>query len=645
MCAAKIGSNDPRAGNKRMSVRNSERRIGSTRTASRGQGEEPIEQQNTVAQVIAGWQEKLLQLDRRNNLLYFKPGRSAVPLRGISPEVVDNWLGSSKARWKFAHVEQGGAGVREMAGDIEADVEPAELQRRLAVLRRRDREWDEEQGLNVLFLAIGFLRWIDNEGVEARSPLALLPCDLERASPSAPFYLKREDDLAEANVTLAHQLQAFGIELPDLQEQRLAEYLRDLSQAVCERADWSVTADIVLSTFAYSKLAMYEDLDRMRTGGVEHPLVLQLAGETPRGSVAATGSPTPSALPEVGILKGGRLDDLLDLRDQFIIIDADFSQLRAIEIARRGDSHLVVHGPPGTGKSQTIVNLIATLLADGKRVLFVSEKTAALDVVKRRLDECGLGVFCLDMHSERARKSSVYQQLHASLQDPRYVRNDTPLYEELQDRRDSLNRYVRALHKSREPLGRSAFQIQGQYAQVQHLPAIRLKGRAVQDMIKGLDATRWARIDNIAGRIARRTEEFRAHGTSRWIPLTATRFSMGLHDRIRNRMRSVIDAVDMVTSRIESISEWTGVPAPATAAACDTTADFLDHLSRSRGVPSHWLDRGVLARLDRLALERAQQQTQRRALEAVAGKSFGGSRPKADYRSIASELQCIRTDT
>ena len=127
--------------------------------------------------------------------------------------------------------------------------------------------------------------------------------------------------------------------------------------------------------------------------------------------------------------------------------------MRAIEDARQG-KNLVIHGPPGTGKSQTIANLIATLIADGKRVLFVSEKTAALDVVKRRLEECSLGIFCLDLHSDRGRKSEVYRQLNSAVNDDRARLTASVSIDDLVARRDLLNRGCsfapRAARASRE---------------------------------------------------------------------------------------------------------------------------------------------------------------------------------------------------
>lgn len=607
-----------------------------------------------IAATIGRWQEKLLQLDRRNRLLYFREGRAAVPLPETSPEEVAAWLDSPpKKRWRFVELDDGSRPTRR-GGAVRTRLEPKELRRRLTGLRRREREWEEEQGLNVLFLAVGLLEWTDLDRKPAVSPLTLVPCDLARESVSGPWYLKREDDEVESNVTLAHLLRLrFDLTLPEYEEQGIPDYLEAVRNAVADKKEWKVAPEVFLGTFAFSKMAMYEDLERMRTEGVTHPLVRRLAGGEPKtdsnGEDPAAGGEGPSALPPDEDLPGGKLDDLLEVRDQYTVVDADFSQLRAIDAARRGETDQVIHGPPGTGKSQTITNMIAGLLADGKRVLFVSEKTAALDVVKKRLDDCGLGGFCLDLHSERGRKQSVYAQLKKSvdeLGDSRRREDDRFPYDELAQKRDALNRFVRALHREREPLGRSVFRVQGDYAGVRDFPDVEFE---VGDPA-ALDAELRARIEEAAERVSRRPEPFRQHTASPWIGLVEKEVSLGLTDSIGKTMTRLGQTARRAEREAGAAAEWTGlVPAAKTAAECFAAAARLDHLSAGGGVPKAWLEREVLPRLERLAEEQERRQTERRKFEAAARGSFGETRfgetrPEADWGDAAERLRRVAAD-
>ena len=603
-----------------------------------------------IAARIGEWQTRLLQLNRRNNLLYFKPGRSAVGITGFTPDALDRRLERSRRGLEFPHVAVTSSRRRRFAaeedaeeadepeirpGDLTTDCEPADLQRRLRNLRNRDREWEEEQGINVLFLALGFLNWIDADGEPARSPLVLVPCDLERDSPRDPYRLLREDDDPLSNPTLRHQLSLLGVELPDFDvesdhDEPIARYLAEVEQQTGERSGWSVDDDIALGTFSFSKLAMYEDLTRMRDQGVRSELTRMLAGGQVENG-ARVGGMAPAA-PRDQELTGGRLDDLLDIRDQYTVLPADFSQLRAIDEARRGAS-LVIHGPPGTGKSQTISNLIGTLIADGKRVLFVSEKTAALDVVKRRLDECGLGAFCLDLHSDRGRKSQVYAQLRSSIADAREGVAQAVSVDELIEHRDHLNRVVRALHVVREPLGLPAYEVQGRFAQLRDLP------RFEQFDVPGAaDLTpQWIRnAHDAALRLARRPEEFRQHSSSRWRPLRAPQPALQLAELIREDMDTVQAAVSSLRDAVDPQSTWLGMPEIRSVDDNRNRAELLSLLSDGPVVPAAWLDRDAVGRLRRLAGEQERQQQERRRLEAALATRFiDGLLPSGDYRSTA----------
>ena len=293
-----------------------------------------------VARRIGEWAKRLLQLDRRNNLLYFKPGRSAVGITSIAPDQLDERLRRSRRGLKLPYVPPAQSRRRGFAaqddpdhaaapvvdlGDLTTDCELADLQRRLRNFQRRDREWEEEQGLDVLFLAMGFLNWVDEDGEQVRSPLLLMPCDLERESPRDPFRLVRGDGDPVVNPTLRYKLTLLGIQLPEFEngsaeDESIEAYIGRVGALTRGRADWSVDSDTVVGTFSYSKLAMYEDLTRMQEQGARSELTRVLAGSEAQSNKATQeeASATPRALE----LVGGRLDDLLDMRDQYTVLPA-----------------------------------------------------------------------------------------------------------------------------------------------------------------------------------------------------------------------------------------------------------------------------------------------------------------------------------
>ena len=627
---------------------NGDARVASEPDGAEGTTDDPI------ASRIGEWQTRLLQLNRRNNLLYFKPGRSAVGITGVGPDELHDRLRRSRRGLEFPYAppprrrsrfarddepeEEPDAPVASRA-DLATDCDVVDLQRRLRNLRRKDREWEEEQGLNVLFLAAGFLDWIDADGERARSPLVLIPCDLERASPRDPFRLRAEDDDPVVNPTLRHQLSVLGVDLPALggdssEDESIDAYVAAVGDLVGSRGDWSVDAAIALGAFSYSKLAMYQDLERMLRQGVRSDLTQLLAAGGAAHSERATASDAASATPRSEDLAGGRLDDLLDIRDQYAVLPADFSQLGALDQARQG-GHLVIHGPPGTGKSQTIANLIATLLADGKRVLFVSEKTAALDVVKRRLEECGLGVFCFDLHSDRGRKSEVYAQLRESVNNPRARIAAGVSADDLKEQRDRLNRVVRRLHGRRQPLGLSVYEVQGRFARLRHLPRFEaLETPSVGDLEQ-----EWMRqADADAGRVARRPTEFLSHDASPWMPLRMPQRSLQLADLIRSDMADAQLAVEELRASAKPHSEWLGVQAIGSAEDARALARLLQLLAEAPAVPGAWVERGAVPRLRRLSREQAEQQRERRRLEEVLSDALGTEPPSIDYRAVLARI-------
>lgn len=294
---------------------------------------------------------------------------------------------------------------------------PPELETRLRALSQKAKTALEELGANILYLAFGFLEWTDSSAADAKlrlAPLFLLPARLEKGklNPKTQTYeyaLSYSGEEVITNLSLREKLRNdFALALPELEESDTPEaYFGKVTEMLKgNKPTWRVRRYISLSLLNFQKLLMYLDLDPSNWPDasplVEHPIIKHfLVGRGPDDQ-----APDPAAF-----LEEYRIDELAEVESKFPLIDdADSSQHSALIDALEG-KNLVIEGPPGTGKSQTITNLIAGAMARGKTVLFVAEKLAALEVVKQRLDRAGLGEFCLELHSHTSNKRQVIEDL------------------------------------------------------------------------------------------------------------------------------------------------------------------------------------------------------------------------------------------
>ena len=284
---------------------------------------------------------------------------------------------------------------------------PDRLEPKLAAIHAAARTLQEDAGISALSCAVGFLEWYESDDgpTPAYAPLLLLPVNMEKrvAGGEYVFSIVGRDDDETTNVALREKLRQHGIELPEYDPEQSAEnYLASVTQAVRNRPRWRVRRWVTIGIFSFSRQAMWTDLDPERWPAAARPdghaLLQQIYGNAPIGELNTLAPVHDIDHPDV------------ELQAPVLVTDADASQVSAV-IDVAGGASVVVQGPPGTGKSQTITNIIANAMWQGKSILFVSEKMAALGVVKDRLDHMGLGLFCLEVHSAKASKAQVLKAL------------------------------------------------------------------------------------------------------------------------------------------------------------------------------------------------------------------------------------------
>jgi hypothetical protein len=346
---------------------------------------------------------------------------------------------------------------RDAEAPLQTRLGPDALAKKLLKIAREAQTAEEESGVNILYLAMGFLTWFEDKAssVPREAPLFLLPVGLVRNARTSTYDVRARDEDAITNLPLQQRFRDdFGLDLPDLEiadEWKPTDYFAAISSMASARERWKIDQDgIQLGFFSFSKLLMYRDLaasawpdDALATHALTRGLLYEgFAREEPL--FRAT----------------DRLDEVLPPEKLWYVVDADASQAKVIEEVRLG-RNLVVQGPPGTGKSQTITNIIAAAVKEGKRVLFLAEKMAALAVVHDRLVKVGLRDVCLELHSKTANKKAVLAELARTLSQAGAVPDPPGPPSALRDSRDRLNDLAAALHRPIGKTGETPYSVLG----------------------------------------------------------------------------------------------------------------------------------------------------------------------------------------
>lgn len=376
-----------------------------------------------------------------------------------------------KVKWDESNdeIDQNGKSSRHTDNKLQTALSDERLFLNLLKIHTEAQTYIEEQGVNILFIALGFLHWYEADSSEKlrKAPLVLLPVELKRTGSKDTFEVNYTDDDLIQNLSLAAKLKTdFAIDLPqytpdsiqDSNELFLSNFFDQVKDSIKNQSRWKIVPnEIHLGFFSFGKFLMFNDLDSAiwpeEKQPSDHPVLSKLLND---GFVNET--PT--------IEDNAHLDQVISPGEVNFVRDADSSQTIAILEARAG-RNLVIQGPPGTGKSQTITNVIAEFLGQGKTVLFVAEKMAALEVVKRRLDENHLGDAVLELHSHKATKQSVLKELGRTLDQGKPITKDSSEdIEALKNIRDELNNYCDAVNRPLEPNGISFINSLGQYLEL-----------------------------------------------------------------------------------------------------------------------------------------------------------------------------------
>ena len=405
--------------------------------------QEPGSRSARVHAAIRDWQSSLIDVSRRNPLLYFKELPAAtLDLATTTPEVLSALVKGTPQR------------LTDLIGDPNrTERSTAEATRRLLAVYRKVTALNEERGIKAGYLALGMATWRD-QGFRPAAPILLYPIDIVPAgSRLDDFRLEVDDDPAVNPVLLEYLAGHRGVDIHSDQfpiptdanpDSLLSLVSRQLWRAANERIPgFSIQRRQVIGAFSYTKLPMVEDLRESTSLLVDHDVIAAIAGDpTAQRSLR---SPTPA---EVAAKSPA---------DEYLVLDADSSQSGAVDAATVNS--LVVKGPPGTGKSQTIANLIATLTARGQRVLFVAEKRAAIDVVLRRLAEVGLSDLVMDAHDGAKARHRIVDRLRDTLE--RAGNIGKPNVKRLHDRwsiaTETLTGYRDFMFGTRAPWDRSVF--------------------------------------------------------------------------------------------------------------------------------------------------------------------------------------------
>jgi very-short-patch-repair endonuclease len=544
---------------------------------------------------LASWKKNLLDLSNKNQLLHFHESRQSLVILHPSlialekaladgrsfritplPERYFNGTYPEKAQDYLAEFLQEEFAAHRLYTHLKSDI----LSDRLLHIHTAARESINENGTTTLFLALGFLTWYETDEPvsEQRSPIILIPLEIERRSYQEGFTVRQGEEEPRINTTLLHRLfvdfgfQAAGLNPLPAHEHGidLAGIFMRLKDAIKRIPRWEIQETAIIGHFSYSKFLMWRDLEERGDEILKNPLVAQLNNPEKNIFRDDTRFPDPP-----------RLDKANKPWDLFTPISADSSQLAAVCAAGLGKT-FVLYGPPGTGKSQTITNIIAHSLATGKSVLFVSEKKVALDVVHERLKECGIGAFCLELHSNKSNKREVIRQFSQVTGhfEPGTREKWKQQTKRLFSVRNYLNTYVHTLHSPRMT-GESFFQGISQLTRMRHIPYIPISWPDI-----GLLTEEYlVSVRDIVSKIPVAGQQCGHPGSCVWNGTPGGTWSIQWRNAIQLAIDDLLIRANRLVELAENLWEYAGCPPDMSHDTLHLIKEISTLLHSARGVP------------------------------------------------------------
>ena len=547
------------------------------------------------------WERNLLDLSMHNNLLNMRPGARVMPL--LIPSVdeledflaLDNDIVIAPKPNEFPNMDDVASSIIDLSesgkqllrnefreGRLRTAFTEAALQKNLTNLYRSSRSSMEETGSNTLFLSLGTLKWMDEKrgGKVRLAPIMLFPVDLIRKSAKAGYVMRLRDEDPQINISLLEMLrQDFGISINGLDplpaddagvDTRLV--LNTVLSKVMEQKGWEVLENGMIGLFSFSQFVMWSDI-RNREDDLRDNRIVNSMME---GHLTWTPEP---------IDPGEKVDPSTLL----LPAEADSSQMLAIKKAVVDGQSFVLHGPPGTGKSQTISLLIANALARGKRVLFVAEKMAALEVVEHRLAVLGLVPFCLEVHSTKASKNHVFEQIKAAAELGQAERPAAYASKaaEVRTLRQRLDTYARGL----EQVNGAGFTLREQICRYEELARRARPMRVSRELTESIGGQEdFAERINAAERLLAQGREFAPSSLSPLAPVRGTEYAQGMREELAPLLAAYADALRLLDSEARQVAEALGGPVPSKREDYEELASVLQSVSRAEALPRAWVN-------------------------------------------------------